>query len=55
VAGVLVDRTDGAAAGVLGLPLVACLSLAVQSWEPGDIPDWLAARPVERPGSTGKR
>lgn len=55
VAGVLVDRTDGAAAGVLGIPLVACLSLAVQSWEPGEIPDWLAARPVERPGSTGKR
>ncbi len=55
VAGVLVDRTNGAAADSLGLPLVACLSLSVESWAPDDVPDWLAARPIERPGSTGKK
>lgn len=55
VAGVLVDRTNGAAAATLGLPVVATLSLAVESWAPDDVPDWLSGIAVSRPGSTGKK
>ena len=50
---VLVDRS---AAGVdFGVPLISALSLEVQSWAPDDVPEWLAAVPVARPGSTGKK
>jgi orotate phosphoribosyltransferase len=55
IAGVLVDRTDGGAADALGIPVVATLSLLVESWAPDEVPDWLAALPVSRPGSTGKK
>ena len=51
--GVLVDRTGGTAD--FGVPLLSALSLAVQSWSPDDLPPWLAAIPVSRPGSTGKK
>ena len=51
--GVLVDRT-GATAD-FGAPLVSALSLSVQSWAPDDVPDSLAAIPITRPGSTGKK
>lgn len=51
--GVLVDRTGGSAD--FGVPLVSALSLAVESWAPADVPDWLAAVPITRPGSTGKK
>ena len=50
---VLVDRSAG---GVnFGAPLVSALSLEVQSWAPDEVPEWLAAIPVSRPGSTGKK
>ncbi len=51
--GVLVDRTGGTAD--FGAPLVSALSLNVQSWAPDEVPDWLAAIPITRPGSTGKK
>ena len=51
--GVLVDRTGGTAD--FGVPLVSALSLDVQSWAPDDVPDSLAAIPISRPGSTGKK
>jgi orotate phosphoribosyltransferase len=51
--GVLVDRT-GATAD-FGVPLVSALSLSVLSWADDEVPDWLAAIPVTRPGSTGKK
>jgi orotate phosphoribosyltransferase len=50
---VLVDRAGGQID--FGAPLVSALSLDVQSWEPDELPDWLAAVPVTRPGSTGKK
>jgi orotate phosphoribosyltransferase len=54
-AGVLVDRSGGTAEETLGLPLVATLSLTVQSWSPDEVPDWLSAIDLTRPGSTGKK
>jgi orotate phosphoribosyltransferase len=51
--GVLVDRTGGTAD--FGVPLVSALSLDVQSWAPDQVPEWLAALPITRPGSTGKK
>jgi orotate phosphoribosyltransferase len=51
--GVLVDRT-GATAN-FGVPLVSALSLDVHSWAESEVPEWLAAVPVARPGSTGKK
>lgn len=52
-AAVLVDRANGTLD--LGAPLVSTLAVAVQSWEPDEVPDWLAAIPITRPGSTGKK
>lgn len=51
--GVLVDRTGGTAD--FGVPLVSTLSLSAQSWAPDEVPEWLAAIPITRPGSTGKK
>ena len=51
--GVLVDRSAGSID--FGVPLVANLSLTVQSWEESELPDWLANTPITRPGSTGKK
>ena len=51
--GVLVDRSGGRID--FGAPLVSALSLDVQSWAPDDVPAWLSAIPVSRPGSTGKK
>jgi orotate phosphoribosyltransferase len=51
--GVLVDRT-GATAN-FGVPLLSALSLEVQSWPEGEVPGWLTAIPISRPGSTGKK
>ena len=51
--GVLVDRSGGATD--FGVPLVSALSLTVESWVPDEVPDWLAAIPITRPGSTGKK
>jgi orotate phosphoribosyltransferase len=50
---VLVDRANGAID--FGVPLVSALSVAVQSWEPHEVPQWLADIPISRPGSTGKK
>lgn len=52
-AAVLVDRANGKLD--LGVPLVSALAVEVQSWEADALPDWLAAIPVTRPGSTGKK
>lgn len=51
--GVLVDRSGGSID--FGVPLASVLSLQVQSWAPEEVPDWLAAIPIHRPGSTGKK
>ncbi len=51
--GLLVDRSGGAV--TFGdVPVVALLSLQVESFAPDVVPEWLAAIPVHRPGSTGK-
>ena len=52
-AAVLVDRSNGQID--LGVPLVSTLAIAAQSWAPDEVPDWLEAVPVSRPGSTGKK
>lgn len=51
--GVLVDRAGGSID--FGAPLVSTLSLVARSWAPGELPDWLSAVPITRPGSTGKK
>lgn len=45
----LVDRSDGKAD--VGVPLVSLLPLDAQAFAANEIPDWLAAIPVEKPGS----
>lgn len=51
--GVLVDRTGGVTD--FGVPLISALSLSVESWAPDEVPPWLEAVAVTRPGSTGKK
>jgi orotate phosphoribosyltransferase len=51
--GVLVDRSGGALD--FGAPLSSTLSLTVESYAPEELPEWLAAIPITRPGSTGKK
>jgi orotate phosphoribosyltransferase len=51
--GVLVDRSGGTID--FGVPLVSTLSLTAQSWAPHEVPGWLEAVPITRPGSTGKK
>lgn len=51
--GLLVDRSGGSV--TFGVPTVSLLSLQVQAFEPDAVPDWLAAVPITRPGSTGKK
>lgn len=53
--GLLVDRSGGKVTFGEGVPTRALLSLEVQSFPPDALPDWLAAIPVSRPGSTGKK
>jgi orotate phosphoribosyltransferase len=49
--GVLVDRTGGEA--TFGdVSLFALASQKFESWSPDEIPDWLAAIPIEKPGTT---
>lgn len=51
--GVLVDRSGGTID--FGAPLISALSLNVQSWPADEVPATLAAVPITRPGSTGKK
>lgn len=52
--GLLIDRSGGAV--TFGdAPTVSLLSLTVQSFPPDAVPEWLAAIPVTRPGSSGKK
>jgi orotate phosphoribosyltransferase len=51
--GLLVDRSGGSI--TFGVPTISLLSLQVQAFEPDAIPEWLAAIPLSRPGSTGKK
>jgi orotate phosphoribosyltransferase len=51
--GLLVDRSGGSIG--FGVPTRALLSLEVQAFDPDAVPEWLAAIPVSRPGSTGKK
>lgn len=51
--GLLVDRSGGSV--TFEAPTVALLPMAVTSYPPDAVPDWLAAIPVHRPGSTGKK
>jgi orotate phosphoribosyltransferase len=51
--GLLVDRSGGKV--TFDAPTVALLPMAVTSYPPDAVPDWLAAIPIHRPGSTGKK
>lgn len=52
--GLLVDRSGGSV--TFGdAPTVSLLSLQVTAYPPDDVPEWLAAIPIHRPGSTGKK
>lgn len=51
--GILVDRAGGSL--TFPAPLVSTLTLTVEAFDSYNIPDWLAAIPVSRPGSTGKK
>jgi len=52
--GLLVDRSGGTI--TFGdAPTVSLLSLQVNAYLPDAVPDWLAAIPITRPGSTGKK
>lgn len=51
--GLLVDRSGGSV--TFDAPLVSLLSLKVEAFAPDAIPDLLAAIPITRPGSTGKK
>ncbi|GAB4461802.1 MAG: orotate phosphoribosyltransferase [Armatimonadaceae bacterium] len=51
--GLLVDRSGGSV--TFGVPTVSLLSLQVQAFDPDVVPEWLAAIPLSRPGSTGKK
>jgi orotate phosphoribosyltransferase len=50
---VLVDRANGEID--FGVPLVSTLRVSAQSWDPDEVPPWLAAIPIQQPGSTGKK
>nr|CAA9275446.1 Orotate phosphoribosyltransferase [uncultured Armatimonadetes bacterium] len=50
--GLLVDRAGGEV--TFPAPTVALLTLNVEKFAPDAVPDWLAAVPISRPGSTGK-
>jgi orotate phosphoribosyltransferase len=51
--GVLVDRSAGEI--TFGdIPLFALASEKFESWAPDEVPDWLAAIPIEKPGTTSK-
>ena len=52
--GLLVDRSNGTVTFGDALT-VSLLSLQVEAFAPDTVPDWLAAVPVTRPGSTGKK
>jgi orotate phosphoribosyltransferase len=47
---VLVDRSGGAAA--FGCPLLSLVTLAIDTWDAGDLPAWLGAIPITKPGTT---
>jgi orotate phosphoribosyltransferase len=51
--GLLVDRSGGKI--TFPAPTVALLAMDVTSYAPDAVPDWLAAVPISRPGSTGKK
>jgi orotate phosphoribosyltransferase len=51
--GLLVDRSGGTI--TFSAPSVSLLTLNVQAFAPDAVPDWLAAIPLTRPGSTGKK
>lgn len=51
--GVLVDRSGGKAD--FGAPLESLLPMEVVAYEADAVPGWLAAIPLSRPGSTGKK
>lgn len=46
----LVDRSGGTVD--FGVPLVALAELEINSWKPDEVPEWLAAIPVTKPGTT---
>ena len=51
--GVLVDRSGGGV--TFPASTVALLPMEVVAYDPDAVPDWLAAVPITRPGSTGKK
>lgn len=50
--GLLVDRSGGSV--TFPAPTTALLTLNAEKFAPDAVPEWLAAIPVSRPGSTGK-
>jgi len=48
-AGILIDRAQGPQD--FGCPLIAAYKVTAQSWGPDEIPDWLQAIPVAKPGT----
>ena len=47
--GVLIDRSGGSLD--FGCELFASYTVEAQSWAPEDVPDWLAAVPIQKPGT----
>ena len=49
--GLLADRSGGKI--TFGtIPVISLAKLTVESWAPDEVPDWLAAIPVTKPGTT---
>ncbi len=49
--GVLIDRAE--APPNFGVPLFAAYKVEAQTFAPDDVPDWLAAVPITKPGTRG--
>lgn len=47
---VLVDRSGGTAD--FGVPLVSLAAIEIDTWDANDLPGWLAAIPITKPGTT---
>jgi orotate phosphoribosyltransferase len=47
---VLVDRSGGEAA--FGCPLLSLAALEIDTWDASDLPAWLGAIPITKPGTT---
>jgi len=53
--GVLVDRTGGELSSFGDVPVFPLASQTFESWAADEVPDWLAAIPVRKPGTTAAK